>query len=113
MIAAMVAVVVQFAEKNNRSLQTIRPLLTNTEKLQAAINLMCQSDAWDGLLARLGGKAGQFKDKELGSVLTTTNRFLRFLDSTAITANTKASTFDPAERHANKGSCGRGAKCAP
>ena len=97
-IAAMVAVVAQFGEEDDRSLQTVRKLLTNPEKMQAAIKLMCEStDVWDGMLSRLGQQLTQYKDKELGSVLTTTNRFLRFLDTLAIAASTKASTFDPAD----------------
>jgi type IV secretion system protein VirD4 len=38
-----------------------------------------------------------FKDKELASTLTTTGRFLRFLDTLAIAASTKQSSFDPAD----------------
>jgi type IV secretion system protein VirD4 len=96
-IAAMVAVVVQYGEENDRSLQTIRQLLTNPEKMQAVIKLMCESNAWDGMLSRLGHQLTQFKEKELGSVLTTTNRFLRFLDTLAISDSTKGSTFAPAD----------------
>jgi type IV secretion system protein VirD4 len=43
----------------------------------------------------LGHQLAQFKDKELASVLTTTNRFLRFLDTPAVAASTVASSFDP------------------
>ena len=96
-IAAMVAVVVMFGEKNDRSLQTIRQLLTNPEKMQAVIRLMCESDVWNGLLSRLGYQLTHFRDKELGSVLTTTNRFLRFLDTPSIFESTKGSSFDPAD----------------
>ena len=54
-IAAMVAVVAQFGDEDDRSLQTVRKLLTNPEKMQAAIKLMCEStDVWDGMLSRLG-----------------------------------------------------------
>ena len=50
---------------------------------------MCESDAWEGMLARIGHQLTHFKDKELGSTLTTANRFLRFLDTLAIAENTK------------------------
>jgi type IV secretion system protein VirD4 len=65
--------------------------------MQAVIKLMCESDVWNGLLSRLGGQLLNYRDKELGSVLTTTNRFLRFLDTLAISDSTKGSTFDPAD----------------
>src|SRR5579875_887979 len=59
---------------------------------------MCgESDAWQGMLARLGHQLTHFKDKELGSTLTTTNRFLRFLDTIAISESTKQSSFNPAD----------------
>jgi len=94
-IAAMLALVVRYGEAEDRSLQTVRTLLTDPEKMAMAIKLMCASDAWDGMLARMGHQLTQFRDKELGSTLTTTNRFLRFLDTLAIAASTKTSSFDP------------------
>lgn len=96
-IAAMTAAVTWFTEGEEKSLQTIRSLLTNPDKMQAAIKMMCESDAWQGMLARLGHQLTHFKDKELGSTLTTTNRFLRFLDTIAISENTRQSSFDPAD----------------
>ena len=41
--------VVYYGEPNDRSLQTVRTLLSSPEKLQMAIKLMCASDAWDGI----------------------------------------------------------------
>lgn len=96
-IAAMTAVVACFAEVGDKNLQSARALLTNPEKMAAAIKLMCESDAWEGMLSRLGHQLTQFKDKELSSTLTTTNRFMRFLDTIAISESTKASSFNPAE----------------
>ena len=71
--------------------------MTNPEKMQAAIKLMCESDAMDGMLSRLGHQLTHFKDKELSSALTTTNRFMRFLDEIAIADSTKSSSFNPAD----------------
>ncbi|MGH7169982.1 MAG: type IV secretory system conjugative DNA transfer family protein [Gemmataceae bacterium] len=96
-IAAMTAAVVAFAEGEDKSLQSVRALLTNPEKMQAAIQLMCESDLWQGMLSRLGHQLTQFKDKELSSTLTTTNRFLRFLDTIAVSDSTKLSSFNPAD----------------
>jgi type IV secretion system protein VirD4 len=95
-IAAMIATTVCFAEPEHRNLQSVRQLLTNPDKMQAAVTLMCESgDIWEGMLSRLGQQLGHFKDKELSSTLTTTNRFLRFLDTIPIWENTRQSTFNP------------------
>ena len=95
----MIAAVICFASKN-KSLQSVRTVLTDPEKMREAIEKMCESgDVWDGMLGRFGHQLRQFRDKELGSVLTTTNRFLRFLDSVAIADNTRTSTFYPAEKY--------------
>ena len=94
-ITGMMAAVVAFAEGKDKNLQSVRALLTNTAKMQGAIELMCRSDMWDGLLARIGGQLAQFKDKELNSVLTTSNRNLNFLDTIPVINNTKVSDFNP------------------
>jgi type IV secretion system protein VirD4 len=96
-IAAMIAATVEFAHPENRSLQRVRELLTDPAKIEAAIKVMCESSAWDGMLARLGHQLTHFKDKELASTLTTSNRFLRFLDTLAIAESTKSSSFDSME----------------
>jgi type IV secretion system protein VirD4 len=96
-ISALISLVVQYGEPNDRSLQTVRTLLTSPDKLEMAIKLMGASDAWGGMLARMGNQLTNFKDKELGSTLTTTNRFLRFLDTLAVADSTKTSSFDPAD----------------
>jgi type IV secretion system protein VirD4 len=96
-IAALCAMVVHVAEPgDDRSLQAVRTILSNPLKIQASIAVMQSSDAWDGMLARMGGQLTHFKDRELGSTLTSTNRFLRFLDSMAVAESTKTSSFDPA-----------------
>jgi len=96
-IAGITSFVVQHAPPDDRSLQTVRDLLTNPAEMEAAINVMCESPAWDGMLARMGYQLTHFKDKELASTLTTTGRFLRFLDTLAIAESTKKSSFDPAD----------------
>ena len=94
-VAALIALVVHYGEPNDRSLQTVRTLLSSPDKLEMAIKLMCSSDAWDGMLARMGSQLTYFKDKELSSTLTTTSRFLRFLDTLAVSESTKTSNFNP------------------
>ncbi|MBI1347060.1 TraM recognition domain-containing protein [bacterium] len=94
-IAALIALVVYYGEPNDRSLQTVRTLLSSPDKLEMAIKLMCSSDAWDGMLARMGSQLTHFEGKERGSTLTTTSRFLRFLDTLAVSDSTKTSSFNP------------------
>jgi type IV secretion system protein VirD4 len=101
-IAALTALVVYYGEPNDRSLQTVRTLLASPEKLEMAIKLMCSSDAWDGMLARMGNQLTHYRDKELNSVMTTTGRFLRFLDTVAIAESTKTSSFNPADLRKGK-----------
>jgi type IV secretion system protein VirD4 len=101
-IAALTALVVYYGEPNDRSLQTVRTLLASPEKLEMAIKLMCSSDAWDGMLARMGNQLTHYVGKELSSVMTTTSRFLRFLDTVAVAESTKTSSFNPADLRKGK-----------
>ena len=96
-IGGIASFVVQYASEADRSLQTVRDILANPQELEAAILTMGQSDAWQGMMARLGHSLSNFKDKELASTLTTTGRFLRFLDTLAIAESTKNSSFDPSD----------------
>jgi type IV secretion system protein VirD4 len=97
-ISAMLAVVAYYGQEGDRSLQTVRTLLSNPAKMDAIIRLMCESpDVWSGMLARMGYQLTRFKDNELASSLTTVSRFLKFLDTIAVAETTKESTFDPAD----------------
>jgi type IV secretion system protein VirD4 len=102
MISAVTATTVFYGQPETRSLQTVRELLANPQRLEMAIRLMCESPAWGGLLARMGGQMQHFKEKELASTLTTTNRFLRFLDTPTIVENTTSSSFDPSKLRTGK-----------
>jgi len=104
-ITGMIATVVAFAEPKDRNLQAVRDLLTDTKKMEAAIQLMCGSTVWGGLLARLGHQLTHYKDKELSSTLTTINRHLRFLDTPAIFDSTRSSSFNPALLRDGKMTC--------
>lgn len=101
-MGAMIAAVVHFGKGNDKSLQSVRTVLADPAKMDAIIKLMCESDAWDGMLSRLGHQLLHFKDKELGSTLTTTNRFMRFLDTLAIAESTRESSFNPADLRKGK-----------
>jgi type IV secretion system protein VirD4 len=96
-IGGITSFVVQHAPRDDRSLQTVRDLLSNPEEMAAAIEVMCQSSAWEGMLARMGHQLTHFKGNELASTLTTTGRFLRFLDTLAIAESTRRSSFNPAD----------------
>jgi len=97
-IGAMIAFIVCYGNETNKNLQSVRELLANRALYQEAIKKMCESDMWEGMLARLGHQLCQFVDRELGSVLTTANRHLRFLDTLAVADNTGGqSSFDPAD----------------
>lgn len=98
-ISATIAATVHSAPTEKRSLQTVRDVLSNPEKMAQLIELLCQSD---GMLPRLGGQLAFFRDKELASTLTTANRHLRFLDTPAVWESTSSSSFDPRELRKGK-----------
>lgn len=98
-IAGGITAVAQFGKPENRSLQTVRDVLSNPDKIPMLIELLCQGG---DMSARLGGQLAYFRDKELSSTLTSTNRHLRFLDTPAVAANTRSSSFDPRDLRKGK-----------
>ena len=102
LIAGLTAATCLYAEGANRSVQTVRTLLTDPVKMQATIKLMCDSDAWEGMLSRIGYQLTHLKDKELASVVTNANRHMAFLDTLAVAASTRTSSFDPADLRSGK-----------
>jgi type IV secretion system protein VirD4 len=103
-IAALSAMIVQLGADGDetRSLQMVREVLSSPPKLEKAISLMLESNAWNGMLSRIGGQLTHFIDKEKSSTLTTVGRHLRFLDSLPVLDNTKVSSFDPAHLRRGK-----------
>lgn len=97
-LAAIIAVVVMYgnAPEGTRSLQTVRDILSNPQKLELAIKLLLESTLCGGMLARMGGQLTHFIEKEKSSTMTTVSRHLRFLDTLAVAQSTKTSSFDPA-----------------
>jgi type IV secretion system protein VirD4 len=97
-VSAFLAVTAYHGEPGDRSLQTVRTLLSNPAKMDAIIRLMYETpEAWSGMLSRMGHQLTRYKDNELASVLTTVNRFLTFLDTIPIGESTSDSTFDPGD----------------
>jgi type IV secretion system protein VirD4 len=95
-IASAIATTAIYGQKYNttRSLQAARDILAHPQKFDIAKKLMMEHG---GMLARWGGQLEHFQGEELSSVLSTSNRFLRFLDTPAIAASTgSSSSFDPA-----------------
>jgi type IV secretion system protein VirD4 len=101
-IHAVCAFVAQCGPPDDRSLQTVRDIIGNPALLKHAIAGLQASADYDGLLARMGHQLTHYQDKELASTLTTTNRFLSFLDSPAVQITTDSSTFDPADLKRDK-----------
>ena len=96
-IGSIIAAVAHFGSETERSLQYVRDIISNPEKMQIAIKMMCESDDYDGLLSRIGNKLKNYEGKERASVMTTVERHLRFLDVPAIADSTKRSSFDPGD----------------
>ena len=101
-IAASIAAVVLYGDSDDRSLQTIRGVIADPMKMEQVGMLLRDSNAWDGMASRMGHQLSHFKDKELASVMTTSNRHLKFLDSPAVAASTRTSSFDPAQLRSGK-----------
>ena len=92
-ITAMLVAASLYGKDGHRSLQTVRTLLTVPSAREGIIQHMCVETKHEGMVARLGNQLTNYKDKELGSVLSTANRFMNFLDTVAVASNTKASSF--------------------
>ena len=78
-----------------RNMQTVRELVCNRNKFTAALELMRNSDACEGMLSRQATSLSWLVDRELGSVLASVQRHTNFLDSPAISRSTSSSSFDP------------------
>lgn len=83
------------AEFDRPSLQMMRQILCQPPLLDMAVKGMLESDAWNGMLARMGGQLLHSVEKEKASTLSTLDRHTRFLDSIAVAESTWASSFAP------------------
>lgn len=96
-LATAIGFVVCYAEPQDKHLQSVRKLLSDSARRQQMIEACCRSDAWDGILARWGHQSSQLRDKTLDSVMANLHTHMRFLDSISVARNTVSSTFDPAD----------------
>lgn len=94
MIGGIAATTVIYGQrdKGTRSLHEVGDLLSHPQKLEMAKKLMQQHG---GLLGQWGGRLDHIQGDEKNSVLSTTNRFLRFLGTPAVVESTSSSSFDP------------------
>ena len=84
------------ADPTKRNLNTVRAFVASRVAFANAIQIMqLQTDACQGVIARLGGMLTWYVDRELGSVLSTCQRFTQFLDSPQVQRNVSSSSFDP------------------
>jgi type IV secretion system protein VirD4 len=84
------------SDRSKRTLNTVRMFVSSRVAFANAITIMQQETAaCEGVIARLGNLLTWYVDRELGSVLTTVQRFTEFLDSPSIQRHTASSSFDP------------------
>lgn len=101
-IGLFIALVACDAEAGKRDLNSVSSIMADPGRLQKCIDLACNSDRWDGLLAKWGSQLKHPAEKERGSILSTANRNLAFLSSQAVSRSVSFSTFDPAELRTGK-----------
>jgi type IV secretion system protein VirD4 len=94
-ISSMIAWIAAHARPDQRHLQTVREVLASADATANAIRHMATSDAMGGLLRRQALSLSHYRDRELGSVMTTVGRSLQWLDSLPVAKHMAASSFDP------------------
>lgn len=90
-LTSLLAFCLVHLREDERNLSSLRELLTNPASCSSALDLMQQAG---GVSARLAGAVAQLEDKEKAGVYSTANRCTSFLDSEAIFASVRTSTFD-------------------
>ena len=79
----------------DRHLLTLREMLSSQTLFESSGQLM-RRHREDPLLLRQGGQLQWLQDRELGSVMSTVQRHVEWMDSPLVTACLRDSTFDPA-----------------
>jgi len=74
-------------------LQDVDGLVTDPKRRAMAVELMQKSDAWGGLLARMGGRMAMQMGEEKAGVDSNMAKSLNFLRTPAISAVTRTSSF--------------------
>jgi type IV secretion system protein VirD4 len=82
-------------DRSKRHLGTVRGIAASRGKYAMAVEVMQQTDACQGVIARLGGSLTWHEGEEMASVQSTLARHINFLDSPVVRRNTATSSFDP------------------
>jgi type IV secretion system protein VirD4 len=96
-IGGVAAAVLNFTPPERCHLVTVGNILADRQLLDETVEALRTSAAWDGALARLGHVMTHAGKEEMESILSTSNRMLRWMSSPAAAASLKASSFDPAD----------------
>jgi len=94
-ISGVIAWVAAHGCPEQRHLQTVREVLVSPQATARALAHMATSDAMGGMLRRQAFGISHYRDRELGSVMTTVGRSLQWLDSVGVSKHMRNSTFDP------------------
>ena len=84
-------------DPRRRNLSMVREMLASRQNFTDATISMQQTPGFGGVLSRLGHLMSWYVDRELGSVMSTINRFTFFMDSPLIADCLAGSSFDPQE----------------
>ena len=90
-LTAILSLILTAFRPEERHLGSLREIVTDPESFAGAI---AQLQKAGGLLRRLGNQLRHYQGDELASVLSTTDRHTTFLDSRAVEAGLKTSSFD-------------------
>jgi type IV secretion system protein VirD4 len=94
LLAGLIMFAVAHEDADRRTLATVREYLTlPPEKFRALLELMQDSDAAGGLIARAANRFLGKSDREAASVMSSAQRHTHFLDSPRIVAATARSNF--------------------
>ncbi len=94
LLAGLIMFVVAHEDQDRKTLATVREYLTlPPEKFRALLELMQDSDAAGGLIARAANRFLGKSDREAASVMSSAQRHTHFLDSPRIVAATARSDF--------------------
>ena len=94
LLSGLIMFAVAHEDQDRKALATVREYLTlPPEKLRALLELMQETDAAGGLIARAANRFLGKSDREAASVMSSAQRHTHFLDSPRIVAATARSDF--------------------
>jgi type IV secretion system protein VirD4 len=94
LFATVIGAVVFYGPPGQRSLQEVVAIINHPDRFDHMRKIAVESDAWGGALSNMGGQLLHLQGEEKSSVLSTASRFLRFLNTPAVAASTRTSSFD-------------------